>query len=62
MMKERIESFLKENTEHACELFYDEIQTDENADYRRGFRAGTFFAFLAIKADLAEILDDKNKD
>lgn len=30
-------------------LFHDEITTDENKDYRRGFYAGRLFAALSIK-------------
>jgi len=41
----------------AMDDFEQEISTDENADYRRGFRAGVLFSYLHMKSQLKD-LDD----
>ncbi len=35
--------------------FDNELNTDENKDYRRGFRAGVLFSFLRMKADIGDM-------
>lgn len=52
-----IEEYLDINVRSANEEFQREISTDENRDYRRGFRAGVLFAFLDIKSNIGN-LDD----
>ncbi len=52
-----IKKFLDRNSNEAGAAFHDEIATDENKDYRRGFRAGVFFAFLQMKSDIGIIQD-----
>lgn len=44
--------FLDYHLTRASVSFHDELDTDENKDYRRGFRAGILFSFLRIKADI----------
>lgn len=41
----------------AHETFQQELSTDENKDYRRGFRAGVLFSYLHIKSNIGN-LDD----
>lgn len=50
-----IKRFLTKNSNEAGMAFHDELATDENKDYRRGFRAGVLFAFLQMKSDLGDI-------
>lgn len=38
-------------------MFHDELSSDENKDYRRGYRAGVLFAFLQIKSDIGNMTD-----
>ncbi len=58
----KIKSYLKRNSDLAFDVFSDELSTDENKDYRRGFRAGILCAFLQIQAEVAELdNDDENK-
>ncbi len=47
-----IEEYLEMNVRSSNEEFQREISTDENKDYRRGFRAGVLFAFLHINANI----------
>lgn len=53
----KVNSFLKKHANEAGIAFQDEIATDENKDYRRGFRAGVFFSFLQMKSDIGNIED-----
>lgn len=43
--KKYFDKFLSDSDD----LFHDEIKTDENRDYRRGYYAGRLHAALAIK-------------
>ena len=52
-----IEEYLDINMRSANEEFQREISTDENRDYRRGFRAGVLFAFLNIKSNIGNLND-----
>lgn len=52
-----IDQYLSAQSELAYEAFNDELTTDENKDYRRGFRAGVLFAFLDIKSHIGRIDD-----
>jgi len=47
-----IEDFLDDNALLAAKAFHAEISTDENKDYRRGFRAGVYFSFLRMQAEI----------
>ena len=46
---------LNAHINNAGMAFHDELSTDENKDYRRGFRAGVLFSFLRIKADIGDM-------
>lgn len=50
-----ISDYLNVNTKTALSDFQTEISTDENKDYRRGFRAGVLFAYLHTKANIGNI-------
>lgn len=52
-----IEEYLDINVRSANEAFQHELNTDENKDYRRGFRAGVLFSYLHIRANIGN-LDD----
>ncbi len=54
-MKEDVDKFLEKNIDWASQVFHDELNTDENKDYRRGFRAGVLFSFLRIKSQIGNI-------
>ncbi len=49
------QKFLAEETLSALEEFTQELNTDENKDYRRGYRAGVLFSLLLIKSNLGMI-------
>lgn len=38
--------------------FREELQMPENADYRRGFRAGILCATLQLKSEIGTMTDD----
>jgi hypothetical protein len=50
-----VKTFLNAHIKDAGMAFHDELSTDENKDYRRGFRAGVLFSFLRMKADLGDM-------
>lgn len=50
-----INKFLNAHINDAGMAFHDELSTDENKDYRRGFRAGVLFSFLRMKADIGDM-------
>ncbi len=52
-----IEEYLDMNVRSSNEEFQREISTDENKDYRRGFRAGVLFAFLHAKSNIRTMTD-----
>lgn len=41
--------------------FNQELDTDENKDYRRGFKAGTLMTLLAMRAYLGSVLNAANQ-
>lgn len=53
----KLTDFMTLNTMKAGEAFHEEISTEENKDYRRGFRAGVFFAFLQMNYDIGNMDD-----
>lgn len=53
-MSNEMKEYLQRNADAAWDIFQDELSTDENKDYRRGFRAGILCAFLQLKADLTD--------
>lgn len=53
----KVNAFLQKNVTSAGVAFHEEISTEENKDYRRGFRAGVFFAFLQMKSDIGSMDD-----
>ena len=53
----QLNEFLDIHTNAAMEEFEQEISTDENKDYRRGFRAGVLFSYLHMKSHIRN-LDD----
>jgi hypothetical protein len=58
MMKKHILDYLNDDVDIAWKLFNEEINTDENKDYRRGFRAGILCAFLQTKVNVMENIKD----
>jgi len=50
----QLNEFLDIHTNAAMEDFEQEISTDENKDYRRGFRAGVLFSYLHMKSHLKD--------
>lgn len=47
-----MDDYLTDQRGMAEETFGKELATDENKDYRRGFRAGVLFAYLSTQAHL----------
>ena len=52
-----LNEFLDVHTNSAMEEFEQEISTDENKDYRRGFRAGVLFSYLHMKSHIKDFND-----
>lgn len=50
-----INDYLDVHTSIASDEFHREISTDENKDYRRGFRAGVLFAYLHARSNIGSI-------
>lgn len=57
----QLNEFLDVHTNAAMEEFEQEISTDENKDYRRGFRAGVLFSYLHMKSQLKDLDDDSTE-
>lgn len=53
----QLNEFLDIQTNAAMEDFEHEISTDENKDYRRGFRAGVLFSYLNMKSQMKDFED-----
>jgi hypothetical protein len=54
----QIKAMLEVQTTECWKEFWAEIKTDENADYRRGFKAGILLANLHLKAEIMYLSDD----
>lgn len=52
-----IMAYLDHHTMEASQAFHGEISTEENKDYRRGFRAGVLFTLLQLKSDIGSMDD-----
>jgi len=57
----QLNEFIDVHTNAAMEEFEQEISTDENKDYRRGFRAGVLFSYLHMKSHIRN-LDDASTE
>jgi hypothetical protein len=55
-IKEELLQLLDSETSGAWDSMSRELNTDENADYRRGFRAGRLVASLELKADISNLM------
>lgn len=47
--------YVNQQAQCAMDTFNAEISTDENKDYRRGYRAGVLFAYLHIKSNIGNM-------
>lgn len=54
-LKKEINALLIEESDICWKSFWDELNSDENRDYRRGFKAGILCATLRFKANLGDI-------
>lgn len=53
----KVQASIEEEVERSRNRFMQSINTDENADYRRGFLAGELFARLHFKCAFREMID-----
>ncbi len=53
-----VEYFLKQGASECWTEFMKEIDTEENKDYRRGFKAGLLCSHLYIKSQVSNIRDE----
>lgn len=53
--KNELERFLDQETKECWDEFMSEINTDENKDYRRGFKAGLLCSHLYVKSHLSKL-------
>ncbi len=51
----KISDSLQIAVKHSLDDFMQELNTDENKDYRRGFKAGALFSFLHMRAQISDI-------
>ena len=56
-VQSEIEHFLRKGSAECWDKFMEEINTDENKDYRRGFKAGLLCSHLYIKSQIGNIRD-----
>ncbi len=54
-LETEIKDFLQDGASKCWEEFMVEIDTDENKDYRRGFKAGLLCSHLYIKSKICDI-------
>ncbi len=47
--------YLDRHVQNSFDEFNRELSTDENKDYRRGFRAGVLFSYLHIKSNIGNL-------
>lgn len=52
-----IETYIDSQVNKARKIFDEELSTDENKDYRRGFRAGLLVAYLQLKSNIGNLND-----
>lgn len=52
-----IDHFLSKGASECWDKFMLELDTEENKDYRRGFKAGLLYAHLFIKSQIGNIRD-----
>jgi hypothetical protein len=57
MNEKLINAMLDKVSSTAWKALWDELNTDENADYRRGFRAGILCSTLQVKSDIGNLKD-----
>jgi hypothetical protein len=56
-IESKLTDSLQDAVKHSMDDFMAELSTDENKDYRRGFKAGALFSFLHMRAQLSDIKD-----
>lgn len=54
----KVKKLLDYHIDDARVDFDNEISTEENKDYRRGFRAGVLFSFLQMRCDITTLEDE----
>lgn len=54
--------YIDDQCESAWGSMITEINTDENSDYRRGFRAGRLVAALELKGDILSKLKQEDEE
>lgn len=54
-LHDKLKGILADNIEIAGQEFEQELDSSENKDYRRGFKAGVLFSFLHIKSQLSDL-------
>ena len=58
-MKSELEITLARMARDAWVEFNKELETDENKDYRRGFRAGALFGLIELQRVIKDYEDEK---
>jgi len=56
-LRDKINTMLNEESSERWECFWEELNSDENKDYRRGFKAGILCATLQFKSNLVDLED-----
>lgn len=57
-LKDKINTMLNAESDERWKGFWEELNSDENKDYRRGFKAGILCATLQFKSNLVDLVDE----
>lgn len=57
----QLEAFIEKESDQCWKEFIDEISTDENKDYRRGFKAGLLCSHLYLNSEIRKFTDVTDK-
>ena len=60
-LESEIDSYLKSGATKCWNEFMEEIATEENKDYRRGFKAGLLCAHLHIKSQIHNLITTEHE-
>lgn len=54
-LRDKITAILNIESDERWKCFWEELNSDENKDYRRGFKAGILCATLQFKSNLVDL-------
>ena len=60
-LRDKINTMLNTESDERWKCFWEELNSDENKDYRRGFKAGILCATLQFKSNLVDLEDTSSE-